>query len=237
MRWLLFLFPVLGLAQSTTGGAHGRAASGVSVRLAAVDHSQIQDARIDAQGRFRFEGLPPGWYVLAAAKNQSNEIVRAIRIESGKDADLGELKPGSKAGTQEPVQVMTVCEALARPTLPASPVIVVGIFKSGMDQTLRQDCKDELVSGEVAWPDMIALTNSAEAPDSFRPQIDKKKAELFASYPPEAKPRPERLVGLYGILVRPDGFVNKPCCHSAAETDFAPARLFGIGEKDRRVIR
>ena len=104
-------------------------------------------------------------------------------------------------------------------------------------ETLRQDCPNQLVTGEVAWPNAIALTNPSEPTVSFRDQIEKKMAELIAGYSAESKPRTERVVGLYGIFVSPSGLALAPCCRGAVETSMAPARLVGVAEHDFRVIR
>jgi hypothetical protein len=134
--------------------------------------------------------------------------------------------------------VLTVCEALSsldRRNL--ETVVLVGIFKSGMDETLRQDCPLQLVTAGVSWPNSIGLSNPAPPPDAFRDQIEKKRAQLIAGYSPEAKPRPERVVGLYGRLASPSGLTSVSCCQGSVETTIPPARLFGLAERDLRVIR
>lgn len=257
MRWMIFLLPMLAWAQAPAV-VHGsiadptNLASQTNLRLIPVDRPEdAVQARIEAKGYFQLANVVPGWYLLAAGVNYP-EKVKALHIEAGQDVDTGEILPGldfvSAYGVcthcipnqwykPPPVQILSVCEALATPESFRSPVIIVGIFKSGMDQTLRQDCPNELRSGDVGWLSAIALSGSTEPPDQYRDQIEKKKAEIYASYPAAAKPRPERLVGLYGILIMPDGLTSAPCCHAAAETTFAPARLIGINEKDFRVIR
>lgn len=241
------------LAWAQTGSVHGhieyhQAADQAIVRLAAVDHSEVFELQVDGAGNFNAPSVPPGWYILSALKLDVSETVRAVYIEPGRSADAGLLLPftspslsGQCAGCvihkPGPVRVLSVCEALLPKNQDYDPVVIVGIYKSGMDQTLRQDCPNQLMSGEVGWLSAIALSGSTEPPDQYRAEIEKKKAAIYASYPPEAKPRPERLVGLYGRLVKPEGLTSAPCCHAQVETTFAPARLIGIDEKDHRVIR
>jgi hypothetical protein len=237
---LIFLLPLFlagtpAFAQTSTGSVHGVSADGGVVRLVPTGDTGGLATTAGVQGRFHFDAVAPGWYVLVA-QNPTSEFVRAVKVEAGKDLDVGQISTVAPHGPSSTAQVMTVCEALGAAP-PTDPVVIVGIFKSGMDPTLRQDCPNELVSGGIAWPNMIALSGSTEAPDRFVSQVEQKKAEIFAAYPPEAKPRTERLVGLYGILVMPGGLTSAPCCHAAAETVLAPARLIGIDEKDRRVIR
>ena len=254
VRWLIFLLPMLACAQAPTGSVHGTVATTAkhpSVRIVPVDGASAVDAQIDQRGRFKTTHLSPGWFVLAA-ESDNWEIVRGIQIKAGKSSDAGVFfrrrcgephffcdppAPLPPDWRPPPVPVTSVCEALGNPNPRRVPAIIVGIFKSGMDPTLRQDCPNELRSGDVGWLSAIALSGSTEPPDQYRDQIEKKKAEIYASYPAAAKPRPERLVGLYGILIMPGGLTSAPCCHAAAETTFAPGRLIGINEKDFRVIR
>ena len=248
MRWLIFLLPMLAWAQAPAS-VHGSVKdTSAEIRLTPVDRPEgALQGRVDANGRFQFANIAPGWYILSAAAERA-ENVKAVHVREGLDIDIGDVSPLAHvsvcagcwmvrtADSPPPVPILSVCEALTRP-LNFDPVIIVGIFKSGMDPTLRQDCPNELRSGDVCWLSAIALYGSTEPPDQYRDQIEKKVAEIYASYPTAAKPRPERLVGLYGILIMPGGLTSAPCCHAAAETTFAPARLIGIDEKDRRVIR
>jgi hypothetical protein len=131
-----------------------------------------------------------------------------------------------------------VCEALEnRESISYQRVVIVGIFKSGMDETLRLDCSAQLVTGEVGWPSSIGLTRPSMPPESLRDEVEKKRAEVLKSGPPGAQPRPERVVGLYGIFISLDGLTKAPCCSATVETVLPPARLFGLSEKDFRVIR
>jgi hypothetical protein len=104
-------------------------------------------------------------------------------------------------------------------------------------RSLRLDCPFQLVTGEVGWPSSIGLTRPSQAPDALREEVEKKRQEVLKSGPPGAQPRPERVVGLYGIFVAPAGLASAPCCSAAVETTLPPARLFGVAEKDLRVIR
>lgn len=181
----------------------------------------------------RIRPVDGGWKIVSAWLPGHREVVRAIQAEAS-PPPLAPLpdQPSS------PVSVLTVCEALnGLDRVNLDTVVIVGIFKSGMDETLRQDCPNQLVTGEVAWPNSIGLTNPANPPDRFTKEIEKKRAELISGYPTEAKPRPERVVGLYGRLASPMGLTSVPCCRGSVETTIPPARLFGLAERDQRVIR
>jgi hypothetical protein len=135
------------------------------------------------------------------------------------------------------IPVLSVREALE--TGPSScpwRVVIVGIFKSGTDETLRLDCPFQLLTGEVGWPSSIGLTRPSNPPDVLRDKVETKRQEILKSGPPGAQPRPERVVGLYGYFRFLTGLTSAPCCSAPVETVLPPARLFGINEKDLRVI-
>ena len=212
----------------------GSAPAGALVRLAAVDGS-APSVRTTAgrAGAFEFANVAPGWYILAAG-----DTARAIQVGRS-DVDAGALKSRTAVRSMGgSVRILTVCEALdQRDSLSYRRVIIVGIFKSGMDETLRLDCPTELRSGELGWPSSIGLTGVSRAPDEFRAQVEKKRQQVLSSSPPEAPLRPERVVGLYGVFVSLAGLTAAPCCKGAVETVYPPARLFGIFEVDLSVIR
>jgi hypothetical protein len=221
---------------------------GATVRLAPVDGSgPSKDAESASQGQFEFLDVPPGWYILYFAANGFRETVHAIQIVDGAN-EVGRIDVRIFACSDSPsvcdvpcvrpVPVLSVCEALeARVGVCAGPVVIVGIFKSGMDDTLRLDCPFQLITGEVGWPSSIGLTRPSQPPDLLRDKVEKKRQEILNGGPPGAQPRPERVVGLYGNLSFPAGLTSAPCCSAAVETALPPARLFGVGEKDLRVIR
>jgi hypothetical protein len=210
-----------------------------SVRLARADGTSGSiDTETSRTGAFEFPDVAPGWYILSGAAPGFLETIRPIRVEDA-SADAGRLtfllelqaKPG-------PVPILTVCEALENgQAISHRRVVIVGIFKSGMDETLRLDCPFQPVTGEVGWPSSIGLTRPSNPPDALREEVEKKRAEVLKSGPPGAQPRPERVVGLYGIFVALLGLTSAPCCRAPVETTLPPARLFGIAEKDLRVIR
>jgi hypothetical protein len=216
------------------------AGSGATVRLVRADGTgEPVDTQTNPTGGFEFPNVAAGWYIVSGAMPDFRQMVKSVRVEGNAPTDAGPLVllPALQAG-QGPVPVFTVCEALEnRETIRFQRVVIVGIFKSGMDDTLRLDCASQLVTGEVGWPSSIGLTRPSNPPDSLRAEVEKKRAEVLKSGPPGAQPRPERVVGLYGILATPTGLTPAPCCRAAVETTFPPARLFGIGEKDLRVIR
>jgi len=217
-----------------------------TVRLASVEGaSPSLDAGVN-RGGFEFLGVPPGWYVLAVSADGFGETVRGIHVVDGSNEpgplDVRYRVCSESAETVSPriPPILTVCEALkggfGYPCY-YRPVVVVGIFKSGMDETLRLDCPEQLVSGDVGWPSAIGLTNPLPPPEALRAEIEKKRQEVLKSSPPEAPLRPERVVGLYGHLASLAGLTAAPCCKAPVETVLPPARLFGLSERDPRVIR
>jgi hypothetical protein len=183
----------------------------------------------------RVRPVDPGWKIISTWMPGHREAVTAVSLEQPTPhltTSSSSLPPAPES------RVLTVCEALSdlnRYNL--GTIVIVGIFKSGMDETLRQDCPRQLVTAEVSWPNAIGLTHAASPPDALRDQIEKKRVELIAAYSPEAKPRPERVVGLYGRLASPSGLTGVACCRGSVETNIPPARLFGLAEQDLRVIR
>ncbi|HEY1759615.1 MAG TPA: carboxypeptidase-like regulatory domain-containing protein [Bryobacteraceae bacterium] len=217
--------------------------AGVKVRLAPIDGSSPSiNVACANQGRFEFPDVTPRWYILSVGENEAFlETVRVIHVVDGStevgdiDIRLGIIYEGPTAINSVPV--LTVCEALARPAaFNQGNVVIVGIFKSGMDETLRLDCPTQLTTGEVGWPSSIGLTRPSNPPDYLREEIEKKRQEILKSGPPGAQPRPERVVALFGLFVALEGLTVAPCCSTPIETVLPPARLFGIGEKDLRVI-
>jgi len=182
----------------------------------------------------RIRPVSPEWQIVSAWMPGHREAVRTVPAGQY----VPQLTPSPASDGSAPTVVLTVCEALSNlDRLNFETVVIVGIFKSGMDETLRQDCPRQIVTAEVSWPNAIGLSNPAEAPEALRDQIEKKRAELIAAYSQEAKPRPERVVGLYGRLASPSGLTSVSCCRSSVETTIPPARLFGLAERDLRVIR
>jgi hypothetical protein len=212
------------------------------VQLHSVEHpSYAASTRSDPLGQFRFSGIEPGWYILSATAPGFRELAMAIRVEAGKDVDAGQLHLAVEPNPLLKVEthVLTVCEALdGWDRYDLERVVIVGIFKSGMDETLRQDCNRQLRSGEVAWPNAIALSNAAAPPDTLAGQIETKREQVLAGYPAGAQPRSERIVGLYGRLASLAGLTRVLCCGGSAETTIAPARLLNLSERgDFSVIR
>jgi Carboxypeptidase regulatory-like domain len=247
----LFLLPAMMWAQRPVGSVHGSTLdpNGVKiseskVQLHSVEHPPfVTNVRSGPQGQFQFTEIEPGWYILSAVAPGFREIVQAIRVEAGKDVDTGRLRlpvernPLLKFETH----VLTVCEALdGWDRYNLETVVLVGIFKSGTEEneTLREDCTHQLKTGEVAWPNAIALSKAAAPPDKLREEIEKKRQQVFSGYPPGAQPRSERVVGLYGRLASLAGLTSVLCCSGSVETNIAPARLLGPSElSDFSVIR
>ena len=222
------------------GSVRGSTTAGASVRLTLADGSSEAIGKVaDGAGKFEFPNVAAGWYVLSCKAPGFREAVKSVRIEGDAPTDAGALMLLIELqATRGPVPVLTVCEALEdRQTVSYRRVVIVGIFKSGMDETLRLDCPFQVATGEVGWPSSIGLTRPTNPPDALRDEVEKKRAEVLKSGPPGAQPRPERVVGLYGIFVSLDGLTSAPCCRASIETTLPPARLFGVAEKDLRVIR
>lgn len=212
------------------------------MRLALVDGTAASEGAVSSpSGAFEVTGVAAGWYVLAAWRPGFHELVKAIHAEG--DVDVGAMNLGVPPRTasrppQADIPALTVCEALdRRESLVFRPIVIVGVFKSGMDETLRLDCPEQLVSGAVGWPSAIGLTNPLPPPEALRAEIEKKRQEVLKSSPPEAPLRPERVVGLYGYFASVAGLTAAPCCKAPVETVLPPARLFSIGATDLRVIR
>jgi hypothetical protein len=191
------------------------------------------------RAEIRVHSVSPDWNIVSAWRPELRETVNAVRVDAKQEAIPPAESPNVYAQAHLAVTVLTVCEALeGRDRFNFLYVVIVGIFKSGMDETLRQDCPHQLLTGEVAWPNAIALSNAAAPPEELREEIEKKRAAFIASYPKEAQPRSERVVGLYGRLASPAGLTSVSCCRGSVETTIAPARLFGSAlERDFRVIQ
>ena len=110
---------------------------------------------------------------------------------------------GAPAVTSAFIPVLTVCEALKEAS--GGPchqlIVIVGIFKSGMDETLRLDCPEQLRFGRnwMAERDRVDAT-FASLPMHCGTRSKRSGREVIASAPPEAPLRPERVIGLYGSL-------------------------------------
>jgi hypothetical protein len=209
-------------------------------RLARADGTSGSiDTVTSRAGGFEFPDVAPGWYILSSFAPDFRERVEAIRVRAQSPTDVGAMQLQEMRVTERPAPVLTVCEALNHMTrYTHAPAVIVGIFKSGMDDTLRLDCPFQPVTGpQVGWPSSIGLTGPAIPPDSLRDEVEEKRAEVLKSGPPGAHPRPERVVGLYGIFVAPSGLSAAQCCLAMVESILPPARLFGVTERDLRVIR
>lgn len=218
------------------GSIQGRAPADASVGLLRPDGSQPMSVTANPRGEFSFASLTDGWYILSLSMFGYRETVKAVHVDGSVEVDFGPallILQGRRA-----TPVLSVCDALdQREALNGQPTVIVGIFKSGMDETLRLDCPMELVSGDIGWPSAIGLTKAGNVPDELRGEVEKKRQQILGSAPAEARLRPERVVGLYGVFVSLAGLTNAPCCKAAVETVLPPARLFGVNETDLRVIR
>lgn len=215
----------------------GTAPAGASLRLVRADGSTSAiEIKPGAASTFYSADVPDGWYVLSAWMPGFRETVQAVRLPGAGPVDVNLVPmPNVAPG---PIPVLTVCEALdQRDSLTGRPAIITGVFKSGTDETLRLDCPAELLSGGIGWPSSIGLNNVSQPPDNLRPEIEEKRQEILKGAPPEAPLRPERVMGLYGRFVSLAGLSMAKCCGSSVQTNLPPARLFGLDEKDMRVIR
>ncbi len=229
----------------------GASIGGASVRLLHPENPEPMTlAQSDGHGNFVLRDVPAGSYIVLTSSAGFRQRANGVRVESvAADLSAIELPLGLISGDvvcslpceippPPPIPVLTVCEAFdRRDPLSYQRVVIVGIFKSGMDETLRLDCPTQLASGDVGWPSAIGLTRPSQPPESLRDEIEKKRQEVIKSSPPEAPLRPERVVGLYGVFVSLAGLTAQPCCKAPIETVLPPARLFGMGATDLRVIR
>jgi hypothetical protein len=212
------------------------APAGAIIRLLRPDGSQPMSATAGRRGEVIFSNLAEGPYILSASLRGFRETVKAVQVQGATTVEF--TLPPTRPTERFFTPILTVCEALdQRDSLTSQLVVIVGVFKSGMDETLRLDCPTQLVSGEVDWPSSIGLTNVAPPSEIFRDPVEKKRQEILATALPEAPPRPERVVGFEGRFVSLAGLSSAKCCSAAAETSLPPARLFGVNERDLRVIR
>src|SRR5579871_95241 len=221
-------------------------------RLAPVDGAAPFMEKAISQGRYEFLEVPPRWYILSIFSDGFGETVRAIHVvEGANEMDRIDIRYTVCAESAESIMcrceddffrahpVLSVREALEARTIShcLQEVVIVGIFKSGIDESLRLDCPFQRVTGEVGWPSSIGLTGALQPPSLLREKVEKKRQEILNSAQPGARPHPERVMGFYGFLGMPLGLTSAPCCSAAIETTFPPARLCGVGAQDLRVIR
>jgi hypothetical protein len=135
--------------------------------------------------------------------------------------------------------VVTVCEALqSQLKLNSQSVVIVGILMSGNNATLRQDCPNHLVTDEIAWPSAISVVGATPAPKGMRRQVENKRSLVLATGSRESSIPAERVVGLYGRFVIPEGFAtaDSAATNRLHEMAMAPAALFGSAELHFRAI-
>ena len=90
-----------------------------------------------------------GWYILSSSAPNFRDAVTAVRVPIQGNADAASLRLQPLGSTPRPVRVLTVCDILEnRDIFTLQRVVIVGIFKSGMDETLRLDCPLQLVQAK-----------------------------------------------------------------------------------------
>jgi hypothetical protein len=238
----------MGSIRGAVVDAGGAPIGGATIQFLRADGTgSPTTTKADRLGSFALKDADLGWHIVLAWDAGFRQSVNAVNVSTEGDVELSPftLQVAVRGGdlvclapcdfpAPSPTPVLTVCEALGGVR---GAAVVVGIFKSGMDETLRLDCPTQLVTGEVGWPSAIGLTKVGNVPDELRAEVEKKRQQILSSAPPEAQLRPERVVGLYGVFVSLAGLSNAKCCTAAVETTIPPARLFGISETDLRVIR
>lgn len=200
------------------------------------------EVRSQPGGAFVFRNVEPGSYILWAEQRE-RAAVMAIRVDSGRDADVGRISIPARATRSGPVRVVTVCEAIeGHDRYERSEVVLVGIFKSGTEETLRQDCPSQLTTGGIAWMNAVALPPSPSSASTspileqpaVRKEIEKKRAEVLAGGAPGTQPRPERVVALYGRLFAPSGLTAVGCgggprCSELLQMNLPAVKLLDVG--------
>lgn len=239
---------IRGRVVDVTGASIARAA----VRLLRAENAEpTGTTQTDGNGDFALASVSGGSYILLTSSPGFSQYAKGVQIESAAALDLGSIplpfglingdtvcSSPCEIPAPPPIRVLTVCEALGRrDSLAYQPAVIVGIFKSGMDETLRLDCPSQLISGDVGWPASIGLTHAMQPPDNLAAEVEQKRQEILKAAPPEAPLRPERVIGLYGVFVSLAGLTDSKCCAAPVQTSLPPARLFGIDETDLRVIR
>ena len=167
------------------GSIQGRAPADASVGLLRPDGSQPMSVTANPRGEFSFASLTDGWYILSLSMFGYRETVKAVHVDGSVEVDFGPallILQGRRA-----TPVLSVCDALdQREALNGQPTVIVGIFKSGMDETLRLDCPIQLVSGDIGWPSSIGLTKARNVPDELRGEVEKKRQEILGGAPRSA---------------------------------------------------
>jgi hypothetical protein len=222
-------------------------------------------AEVAADGKFQIVGLSPGWHVLYAQPDGCRGIVKAVRNVPGKQTFASDMfdtcecwshtnkdwlceppmfRPQTAADIRASripaaIPVVTVCEALqSQLKLNSESVVIVGILTSGNNATLRQDCPNHPVTDEIAWPSAISVVGATPAPKGMRRQVEKKRSLVLATGSRESSIPAERVVGLYGRFVIPEGFAtaDSAATNRLHEMAMAPAALFGSAELHFRAI-
>jgi hypothetical protein len=250
------------LAQAQTGSVTGKTVDpdmqfipGPSVGIIAATTSfPGTTADGDKTGGFRLKAIPAGDYIFAAKVRGFREIVRFVKVEPGKETNLGTvLLPlgscddpgvtcsGSKSGSAS-IPVISVCEALVKRDLYFShQVIVVGrLSQTKRETTLTADCPFSLATGSFAWPISIAVSDAAGAklpalPAGFKwdeKALDKAKRSLPGG----------RLAAIFGRFESPAGLVTLDCprrlncSHGMTMLSIPPALLIQDEVKTSRYL-
>jgi hypothetical protein len=254
------------LAQAPTGSVTGKAVDpGMmfvplpSVGIIAGSNSfSGTTADGDNTGAFRLSGIPVGDYIFAAKVRGFREIVQFVKVEAGKETNLGTvLLPlgscddpgvtcsGPKNGSAA-IPVIGVCDALTKRDLYFSrQVIVVGrLSETKRETTLSADCPFSLATGSFAWPSSIAVADAAGArlpvlPAGF--EWDEKALDQAKRSLPEAGKK-ERLAAIFGRFESPAGLVTLDCPRRVScspgmtMVDIPPALLIQDAVKTSRYL-
>ena len=129
---ILFVFGMATVlhAQNNTGrisavvkDESGAAVNSADVMLMTSQQSVLRDARTDGEGRFKWEGIPSGSYLLVISRNDFNTQRQVVRVNAGETTNIDVLLQVNQISEQVTVTAEAGLVADARSV--AQPVNVI----------------------------------------------------------------------------------------------------------------